>query len=78
MMASLGRDIMRHALDVPCPTCGYLVWVIWAEIVTGSTVTCPCCRVGIRLVDETGSAQVAVARMQEAVQALGDVFRRQR
>jgi hypothetical protein len=22
-MASLGRDIMRHALDVPCPTCSY-------------------------------------------------------
>jgi hypothetical protein len=75
-MASLSRDVMRNTLDVPCPRCGYRVWVITAEIVCGSTVICPCCRVGIRLVDQTGSVQVAAARMQAAIQALGDVFRR--
>ena len=75
-IASLSRDVMRHTLDVPCPRCDYRVWVIYAEIVAGSTVICPCCRVGIRLVDQTGSVQVAAARMQEAIQGLGDVFRR--
>jgi hypothetical protein len=75
-MTSLSRDIVRHALDVPCPMCKYPVWVIWAEIVTGSTVICPCCRVGMRLVDETGSAQMVAARIQAAVQTLGEVFRR--
>jgi hypothetical protein len=75
-MAGLGRNVMRHTLDIPCPRCSYPVWVITAEIVSGSTVMCPCCRVRIRLVDQSGSVQVAAARMQAAVQALGDVFRR--
>ena len=75
-MASLSREVMRHTLDVPCPGCGYLVWVIMAEIVSGSMVICPCCRVGIHLVDQTGSVQVAAAQMQAAVEALGDVFKR--
>jgi hypothetical protein len=74
-MTTLGREVMRHAVDVPCPGCGYLVWVIMAEIVSGSMVICPCCRVGSRLVDQTGSVQVAAAAMQEAVQALADVFK---
>lgn len=75
-MASLSREVMRHTVDVPCPRCGYLVWVIMAEIVSGSMVMCPCCRVGIRLIDETGSVQVAAAQMQAALDALGDVFKR--
>jgi len=74
-MASLSREFMTHTLDVPCPVCGYLVWVIMAEIVSGSMVICPCCRVGIRLVDQTGSIQVAAAQMQAAIEALGDVFK---
>jgi len=75
-LASLSREFMSHTLDVPCPGCGYLVWVIMAEIVSGSMVICPCCRAGIRLVDQTGSVQVAGAQMQAAVEALGDVFKR--
>ena len=75
-MASFSREFMSHTLDLPCPVCGYLVWVIMAEIVSGSMVICPCCRVGIRLVDQTGSVQVAAAQMQAAVEALGDVFKR--
>jgi hypothetical protein len=75
-MASLSREFMSHTLDVPCPGCGYLVWVVMAEIVSGSMLICPCCRVGIRLVDETGSVQVAATAMQEAVDSLGDVFKR--
>jgi hypothetical protein len=75
-MASLSREVMMHTFDVPCPVCGYLVWVIMAEIVSGSMVICPCCRTGIRLVDETGSVQVAATAMQEALDSLGDVFKR--
>jgi len=47
-----------------------------AEIVSGSQVICPCCRLRIRLVDETGSVQAAAAQVQVAVEALGDVFKR--
>jgi hypothetical protein len=75
-MAGLSPDLTRHALEVPCPACEYPVWVIWAEIVAGSTVICPCCRVRVRLVDDTGSAQVAAAEIKAAVQAIRDVLRR--
>lgn len=77
-MESLSRSMMRHAMDVPCPECSYPVWVLWAEIAAGTTVTCPCCRIRIRLVDETGSVQTAPAQMQAAVEALGEAFRRRR
>jgi hypothetical protein len=31
----LSREIMRHAVDCPCPRCGYPVWTIWLAIAGG-------------------------------------------
>jgi hypothetical protein len=52
------------------------VWVLWAEVIAGVTVICPCCRVRIRLVDESGSAQVAPQRLEEALGELERTLRR--
>ena len=62
-------------MDVPCPRCGYPVWVVLAEVAAGITVICPCCRVQIRLVDETGSVQVANAQVQEAFDDLAKTLK---
>ncbi len=66
---------MGHPLDVPCPRCGYPVWVVLAEVVAGITIICPCCRAGIRLVDETGSVQVANAQVREALDDLAETLK---
>ena len=46
-----------------------------AEVAAGITVICPCCRTGIRLVDETGSVQVANAQVQEALDDLAETLK---
>jgi hypothetical protein len=69
-MESLSGEIIRHPIEVPCPSCSYPVWVVWAEIAAGVSVICPCCRVQIRLVDQTGSVQVAPNQVREALQKL--------
>jgi uncharacterized Zn finger protein (UPF0148 family) len=74
-MASPGPDLMGHPMDVPCPRCGYPVWVVLAEVAAGITVICPCCRTGIRLVDETGSVQVVNAQVQEALHDLAETLK---
>jgi hypothetical protein len=45
------------AQEIDCPECEYPIWVLWSEIVAQTAVRCPCCRVRIRLIDSTGSAQ---------------------
>jgi hypothetical protein len=74
-MDSSGLDLMGHPMDVPCPRCAYPVWVVLAEVVAGITVICPCCRVQIRLVDETGSVQVVNAQVQEALDDLAKTLK---
>jgi hypothetical protein len=74
-MASSGLDLMGHPMEVPCPRCGYPVWVVLAEVAAGITVICPCCRVQIRLVDATGSVQVANAQVQEALDDLAKTLK---
>jgi hypothetical protein len=75
-MESAGLDLMGHDMDVPCPRCGYPVWVVLAEVAAGITVTCPCCRVAIRLVDQTGSVQVVSTQVREALKDLEGTLRR--
>lgn len=66
-MENSGLDFMGHTMDVPCPGCGYSVWVVLAEVAAGITIICPCCRVQIRLVDETGSVQAMNAQVQDVL-----------
>jgi hypothetical protein len=74
-MESLSREIMRQTVDMACPSCGYSVWIVWAEVAAGVSVMCPCCHVRIRLIDETGSVQTAPGRVQEALQSLETALR---
>ena len=69
-VASLSLELAKHDFDAPCPRCEYPVWVVWAEVIAGVSLICPCCRVGIRLIDDGGSVQVAPRRMQEALESL--------
>jgi alpha-glucuronidase len=59
MGESLATQLLRADLEVPCAECGYPMWIRYSEVVVQTTVTCPCCFVQIRLVDDTGSAQNA-------------------
>lgn len=43
--------------DVPCPICGYPIWVRLVEVVAQVAVTCPCCRARVWLTDSGGSVQ---------------------
>lgn len=70
VMADLGREVLGHSLDLPCPRCGYLVWATYVEVVTQVRLLCPVCRVGIWLVDQTGSAQVAVSQVVDSITEL--------
>lgn len=75
-MGSLGLNLLRQPVDVPCPRCEYPVWGVWAEVAAQIRVICPCCRVGIRLVDETGSVQVSAIQIQEAFNGLEKTLKR--
>jgi hypothetical protein len=56
---SLDTQVLRADFEVECPRCEYPVWVTGAEIIAQAAVTCPCCRVRVRLVDAEGSLQNA-------------------
>ena len=74
-MESLSHEMTRQPIDIFCPSCGYSVWVVWAEVAAGVSVMCPCCHVRIRLVDESGSVQTAPERVQAALQSLETALR---
>lgn len=59
MAESLGTQLLHSDLEVPCPECGYPVWVLYAEVVVQAAVLCPCCRVRIWLCDAQGGMQNA-------------------
>jgi len=50
-------SLLATDTEVPCPVCGYPVWVLLAEVVTQAFVRCPCCRGLIHLLDADGSVQ---------------------
>jgi len=43
-MSSLATQTLHSDIEVPCPQCGYPLWVLWAEIVVQTAVRCPACR----------------------------------
>ena len=74
-MGSLAASLMSHDMDVPCPRCGYPVWLLWSELAARVTLRCPCCRVRVRL-DDGGTAQVTAHQVQSAIDDLGSTLRR--
>ena len=64
--ALLGADV-----DIPCPQCGYPVWIRLVEAVVQTAVRCPACRARIWLVDDRGSVRNAAQDIQRAI---GELF----
>ncbi|MER5385963.1 hypothetical protein ABT040_37920 [Streptomyces sp. NPDC002688] len=64
---SLSTQFLGTDLDTACPSCGYLMWVRYAEIVAQTAVICPCCYATVWLVDETGSVQNAGDAIQQQI-----------
>jgi hypothetical protein len=54
---SLDTQVLRADFEVECPGCEYPLWVTGAEVIAQAAVTCPCCRVRVRLVDAGGTLQ---------------------
>ncbi len=59
MGESLATQFLRTDLEISCTQCGYPIWIRYSEVVAQANVTCPCCFIQLRLVDDTGSAQNA-------------------
>jgi hypothetical protein len=55
----LATQFLSTDLKTACPSCRYLMWVRYSEVVAQTAVICPCCCTQIWLVDEAGSAQNA-------------------
>lgn len=63
---SLASQILHSDHEVDCPECGYPVWIRFSEVIAQCTVTCPCCRLRLHLIDSDGT-----------MQTLGDTLERQ-
>ncbi|MDG4795394.1 hypothetical protein [Micromonospora sp. WMMD1082] len=63
---SLASQILHGDHEIDCPECGYQVWIRLSEVIAQCTVTCPCCRLQLRLLDVGGK-----------MQTLGDTLDRQ-
>jgi Zn-finger nucleic acid-binding protein len=70
MAESFQSHTLEMDMELPCPRCGYPVWVIMGEIVAQCTVLCPCCRIRIRLQDADGSVQLLDEEIEQKVRAL--------
>jgi len=75
-MVSLSTQFLRSDLDdVPCPRCGFGLWVRYAEVVAECAVLCPVCRTRIQLRDDRGSVNNAGSAIEsEFDQMIKDVF----
>ncbi|MFJ9909424.1 hypothetical protein ACIRVK_42535 [Streptomyces sp. NPDC101152] len=76
MGESLATQFLSADLERACPTCGYLMWVRYSEVVAQTAVTCPCCYTQVWLADSNGSAQNAGDVIQQQItQALKGLSR---
>ncbi|MET9252018.1 hypothetical protein [Nonomuraea sp. NPDC003709] len=74
MGESLATQFLKADLEIPCTQCSYPMWIRYSEVVAQATVTCPCCFVQVRLIDDTGSAQNAGEVVEQQIaQALKDI-----
>ncbi|MEV7010229.1 hypothetical protein [Streptosporangium sp. NPDC051022] len=75
MGQSLATQFLHSDLDIPCPACRYIMWVRWSEIVAQCVITCPCCRIDVRLTDGEGGMQTAGSAIEQQInQALKGLF----
>jgi hypothetical protein len=71
-MDSLTTQLLHGDLDdVPCPRCGFAMWVRLSEVVAECAVLCPVCRTRIWLRDDRGQMHNLGSTIEHA---LKDVF----
>lgn len=63
---SLASQLLHDDHEIGCPECGYPVWIRFSEVIAQCTMTCPCCRLRLHLIDADGK-----------IQNLGDILERQ-
>lgn len=75
MVDSLSTQLLHGDLDdIPCPSCGFGLWVRFAEVVAECAVRCPVCRTEVWLRDERGTVHNAGAVIESTIeQVLKDV-----
>lgn len=72
---SLASQILHDDHEVDCPQCGYPVWIRFSEVIAQCTVTCPCCRLRLHLVDGGGSMQMLGDTLERQIdRAVKDIF----
>jgi uncharacterized Zn finger protein (UPF0148 family) len=75
MAKSLSTQLLDAETEIPCPACGYPLWVLLAEVTAQASVLCPCCRRRVWLRDADGSTQIAADMVQRQIeQALKGMF----
>jgi hypothetical protein len=75
-MDSLTTQLLHGDHDVPCPRCGFEIWVRASEIVVECAVLCPVCRTRIWLRDDRGQMHNIGSMIESSVdRALKGLFR---
>jgi hypothetical protein len=59
-------DLGRQLIDVDCPRCGYTFDIQLLDAACQVHRRCPCCRVGIRLVEPDGSVSGGIEDVEAA------------
>lgn len=59
-------------LDVPCPACGFGMFVLISEVQAQTYVRCPCCRVLVHLLDRDASTHVAARQIDQVLRQAFD------
>lgn len=65
----------RAFIDAPCPRCSYPVEIQLLDVRLQRRVFCPNCKVEIQLVDDDGSAEIGLRKIDAAVDQLREVAR---
>jgi len=68
MAKSLSTQLLGVETEIPCPGCGYPLWVLLAEVTAQALVLCPCCRRRVWLRDADGSTQIAGDMIQRQIE----------
>ena len=69
-------DTDRLFIDFSCPACGFHIELQLVEVRTNAFHWCPCCRTRIHLVDNDGSVDAGLKRIDKTLKGLLDCLRR--
>lgn len=67
-MDSLTTQLLHSDHDVPCPRCGFEMWIRISEIVAECAVLCPVCRTRIWLRDGRGQMHNLGSVIESAIE----------